>query len=173
LLGEFLREVREIAMVNKRREERAKARGEAEQAEQDRKTNNEKERLPDILMSPAEKGPFLDHGDEDDGSAVVLDRAAPRRDVGEGTDERDTGGQCSRPLCTSALQTFFAVWTPGQGVKVDFAAMVEILIQQLDGTRALRNSFGSFDANFFGQMMRSSNQPPSNGFTNSYTLLKM
>lgn len=92
LLGEFLREVREIAMVNKRREERAKARREAEQAEQDRKINNEKERPPDIVMSPAEKGPFLDHGDEEDGSAVVLDRGPPRRDVGEGTDERDTGG---------------------------------------------------------------------------------
>ena len=83
-------------MVNKRREERAKARGEAEQAEQDRKTNNEKERLPEILMSPAEKGPFLDNGDED-GDAIVLDRPAPRREIGEGTDERDTGGQCSHP----------------------------------------------------------------------------
>ncbi len=162
-------------MVNKRREERAKARREADQAEQDRRSNNEKERLPDIIMSPAEKGPFLDHdhGDEEDGSAVVLDHDPPRRDVGEGTDERDTGGQCFHPPCTSAQQIFFAAWVPGQGVKVDFAAMVEILIQQLDGQRALCNSFRSLDANASGQMMRSSNQPPSNGFTNSYTLLKM
>ena len=137
-------------MVNTRREERAKARRDADQAEQDRRSNNEKERLPDIIMSPTEKGPFLDHGDEDDGSAIVLDRAPPRRDVGEGTDERDTGGQCFRPLCTSAPQTFFAVWIPGQGVKVDFAAMVEILIQQLDGQRALCNSFGSLGANVSG-----------------------
>jgi len=77
------------------------------------------------------------------------------------------------PLYTPALQTFFTVWIPGQGVRADFAAMVEILIQQLDGQRALCNSFGGFNANGTGQMMRFSNQPPSNGFTNSYTLLKM
>ena len=79
----------------------------------------------------------------------------------------------SVPCVRQPYKTFFAVWIPGQGVKVDFAAMVEILIQQLDGQRALCNSFGSLGANFSGQMMRSNNQPPSNGFTNSYTLLKM
>jgi hypothetical protein len=29
-----------------------------------------------------------------------------------------------------------AAWIPGQGVKVDYAAIVEILIQQLDNQRA-------------------------------------
>jgi len=172
-LGEFLREVREIGMVNSRREERANARRDADQAEQDRRSNNEKERLPDIVMAPTEKGPFLDNGDEDDGSAIVLDRAPPRRDVGEVIDERDTGGQCPHPLYTSTLQTSFAVWIPGQGIKVDFAAIVEIFIQQLDGQRTLCASFGRFDTNDSDQMMRSNNQPPSNGFANSYILLKM
>jgi vacuole morphology and inheritance protein 14 len=124
-------------MVNRRRQEREKARREADQAEQDRRSNNEKERLPDIVMSPAEKGPFLDNGeDEDDGSAIILDRPAPRRDVGEVIDERDTGGQCFHTLCTSVTQTSVTVWVPGQGVKVDYPAIVEILIQQLDGQRA-------------------------------------
>lgn len=127
-------------MVNKRREERANARRDAEQAEQDRRSNNEKERLPEIIMSPTEKGPFLEQGDEDDGSAIVLDNAPSRRDVGDVVDERDTGGQCPYLLFTLTLLTPFAVWIPGQGVKVDYAAMVEILIQQLDGQRTLYNS---------------------------------
>lgn len=29
-----------------------------------------------------------------------------------------------------------AAWIPGQGVKIDYAAIVEILIQQLDDQRA-------------------------------------
>lgn len=92
-------------MVNKKREERATARREAEQAEQDRRSNNEKERLPDIVIAPGQKGPFLDQGDEDDGSAIVLDSSPPRRDVGEVVDERDTGGQCPHFLCTLTLLT--------------------------------------------------------------------
>lgn len=54
------------------------------------------------------------------------------------------------PRVRQLYKPSFAVWIPGQGVKVDFAAMVEILIQQLDGTRALCNSFGSSDANVIG-----------------------
>jgi len=154
-------------MVNRRREERANARREAEQADQDRRSNNEKERLPDIVMAPTEKGPFLDQGDEDDGSAIVLEHAPPRRDVGEVVDERDTGGQYPHLLCKLTLPTSFAVWIPGQGVKVDYSAIVETLIQQLDGQRTLCNSSGSSDANVSGQMMRSSNQPPLNGSMNS------
>jgi hypothetical protein len=28
-----------------------------------------------------------------------------------------------------------SVWIPGQGVKIDYAAIIEILVQQLDGER--------------------------------------
>jgi hypothetical protein len=73
----------------------------------------------------------------------------------------------------SSTNLFFVVWIPGQGVKVNYAAIVEILIQQLDGQRTLWNSFTSLNANSAGQMTKYSNQPPSNGFTNSYILLKM
>lgn len=137
-------------MVSRRREERANVRREADQVEQDRRSNSEKERLPDIVMTPIEKGPFIDHGeDDDDGSAIVLDRA-PRRDVGEAIDERDTGGQYFLTPVYVRPTNHFAVWIPGQGVKVDYAAIVEILIQQVDGQRTLCSRFGSFGANVSG-----------------------
>ena len=100
--------------------------------------------------------------------------ATPLEGMLERAPTKEIPGVSVSPFCIRQLnKSFFAAWVPGQGVKVDFAAMVEILIQQLDGQRALYISFRSLGANASGQMMRSSNPPPSNGFTNSYTLLKM
>jgi vacuole morphology and inheritance protein 14 len=46
-------------------------------------------------------------------------------------------------------ESSFVAWIPGQGVSVDHAAIVEILIQQLDQTRALRPIAAPPSSDFF------------------------
>ncbi|KAI9000783.1 ARM repeat-containing protein [Trametes punicea] len=96
LLADFLREIREVTIVQKRQEEKARARREAAaNTESSRPQNGEREKLPEITLEHPEQGAFTP--DEDD------------------QDVRDTGA-----------------WVPGQGVRIDYAAIVEILLQQLD-----------------------------------------
>ncbi|CDO73780.1 hypothetical protein BN946_scf185015.g108 [Trametes cinnabarina] len=98
LLADFLREIREVTIVQKRQEEQMRARREATNNQTSRLQDEEREKLPEITMEHPERG------------ALTPDSEEPERD-----EVRDTGA-----------------WVPGQGVRIDYAAIVEILLQQLD-----------------------------------------
>ncbi|KAF9814389.1 hypothetical protein IEO21_05123 [Rhodonia placenta] len=108
LLADFLREICEVTAVQQRSEEQLKAKREAA-AEQSRRADPEKERSQDLSAPVTERGAFLP-----DNEHVLVDES-PLASPDEKQDGRDAGH-----------------WVPGQGVKIDYAAIVEILIQQLD-----------------------------------------
>lgn len=108
LLADFLREICEVTAVQQRSEEQLKAKREAA-AEQSRRADPEKERSQDLSAPVSEQGAFLP-----DNEHVLVDES-PLASPDEKQDGRDAGH-----------------WVPGQGVKIDYAAIVEILIQQLD-----------------------------------------
>ncbi|KAF8260639.1 armadillo-type protein [Lactarius quietus] len=113
LLAEFLREIREVTIVRKHREEQQRVR-DVESEEHDRvDAERVKERSSDInALSDTERVSFLNG---DSSSALPLDVEKPNGDAESEVHVRDIGD-----------------WVPGQGVRIDFAAIIEILIQQLD-----------------------------------------
>ncbi|KAG9048287.1 hypothetical protein FS837_000350 [Tulasnella sp. UAMH 9824] len=101
LLAEFLQEVRDIAVAQKRRED--KLRKEKEAAAR-------KEGSPDVNESAlltSERGGAFIRGEDDEDEDM-------QSEVGDDSYDRDTGA-----------------WIPGQGVTVNHPAIVEILIRQL------------------------------------------
>ncbi|TDL29855.1 ARM repeat-containing protein [Rickenella mellea] len=113
LLADFLREIRDVAIVQKKAEEKAKL--DRDVGRYDQKNNLleiDKDGLPDITMAHPERAAFIA---EDDGKLSSHDAESMAREEASELDYRDTGD-----------------WSPGLGVKVDHAAIVEILIQQLD-----------------------------------------
>ncbi|KAJ6485127.1 vacuolar protein 14 C-terminal Fig4p binding-domain-containing protein [Mycena vitilis] len=112
LLADFLREIRDVSVVRKRTEERAKSIKSKRESIQHSDFSAD-DRLPDFSVDHSERSAFI--GDNDDNSAYG-DESALKEDVAPEVDYRDTGA-----------------WVPGQGVKIDYDAMIEILIQQLDG----------------------------------------
>ncbi|KAI0258589.1 ARM repeat-containing protein [Gloeopeniophorella convolvens] len=109
-LAEFLREIRDVTIVRKHREEEQRLR-EAELEEQSRvDAERAKEQSLDIPLSDTDRVAFLN------GSESPVPPSDPEKpDVESYLNERDTGD-----------------WVPGQGVKIDYASIIEILIQQLD-----------------------------------------
>ncbi|KAF7290927.1 Heat repeat containing protein [Mycena chlorophos] len=107
LLADFVREIREITIVRKRAEEKARSQRDNSSIPQ----SDVDDRLPDFSVDPSERAVFLP---ENDGSN--WEEAVSKEDAPIDIDYRDTGA-----------------WIPGQGVKLDYDAIVEILIQQLDG----------------------------------------
>ncbi|KAI0375893.1 ARM repeat-containing protein [Pilatotrama ljubarskyi] len=108
LLADFLREIRDVTMVQKRQEEQARARREATITESSRRADGEK--LPEITMDHPERGAFISEHDD-----VFDNDLEDNHDRHDDQEIRDTGA-----------------WVPGQGVRIDYAAIVEILLQQLD-----------------------------------------
>lgn len=83
LLADFLKEIRDIAKVQKHYEEKMKQR-ELEQREQQVRRQDEK--LPDITMSHSERAAFISEGE------VAYD-VSPREEISQETEYiRDTGG---------------------------------------------------------------------------------
>ncbi|KAI0080789.1 ARM repeat-containing protein [Panus rudis PR-1116 ss-1] len=114
LLADFLREIKEVTAVQKRQQEaQLKARREAETASHltRRTVDGEGEKLPDITMTHSERAAFIP---EHDDTSSYAESITPIDEKDE-SDGRDLGA-----------------WEPGQGVKIDYAAIVEILIKQLD-----------------------------------------
>ncbi|PSR93781.1 hypothetical protein PHLCEN_2v4676 [Hermanssonia centrifuga] len=113
LLAEFLREIREITMVQRYHEDQLKAKREAESELQTRRGDGDKEKLPDITMATSERATFIPEHDDlsDDESTTPVDEK--EKEVEPADRERGT-------------------WFPGIGVRIDYASIVEILIQQLD-----------------------------------------
>ncbi|KAI0722685.1 ARM repeat-containing protein [Earliella scabrosa] len=110
LLADFLREIKEVTAVQRQHQERLKARREANAAaESTRRAESEKEKLPDITMDHPERATFISENDD------VFDNDSTPDDKESEMELRDTG-----------------VWVTGQGVRIDYAAIVEILLQQLD-----------------------------------------
>ncbi|KIM29482.1 hypothetical protein M408DRAFT_328738 [Serendipita vermifera MAFF 305830] len=109
LLADFLREIRDIAAVNKKRQERMEAKRIADRLE--------RERFAIVNNRQAESGTMTESAapQATDAGAVTTSNPTKEKQELEKIEERDTG-----------------VWQPGQGVKVDHAAIVEILINQLD-----------------------------------------
>ncbi|KAG8932960.1 hypothetical protein FRC02_000311 [Tulasnella sp. 418] len=109
LLAEFLQEVRDIAIAQKRREEKLRQQKEKEAALEKSGKDVDQDNLPDITVVMSGKASFI-AADEDAVSVHDSDSEG-----GDEMPDRDTGA-----------------WMPGQGVSVDHAAIVEILIRQLD-----------------------------------------
>jgi vacuole morphology and inheritance protein 14 len=131
LLADFLREIRDVSIVRRRNEDQAKTKKDKEQSEPIRRLDAEK--LPDITLSHPERAAFLQ---EDDAALSDTEEQAGLRDeIKAEADHRDNGGEGGR-LHTSFLTDICSVWIPGQGVRVDYPAIVEILLLQLDNQRA-------------------------------------
>ncbi|KAF8914235.1 vacuolar protein 14 C-terminal Fig4p binding-domain-containing protein [Gymnopilus junonius] len=110
LLADFLRELRDVTYVSRRLQQRSRAKPMAESV---RRGDIDGEKLPDLTMENAERALYMLDNDEQDHSSHGSQAGGEEiYDV----DDRDAGA-----------------WMPGQGVKVDYAAIIEILIQQLDG----------------------------------------
>ncbi|KAH9983574.1 ARM repeat-containing protein [Russula compacta] len=112
-LAEFLREIREVTVVRKHREEQDRLR-EIEPEDSDRvEVEQTKERSSDVAaISDTERISFLNGNPP---LAPSTEAEKPNGDVELGMNERDVGD-----------------WVPGQGVRLDYAAIIETLIQQLE-----------------------------------------
>jgi len=141
LLADFLREVREIAAVNKKKQERLEAKRLANRLEQERFA----------AMNVALNGKSLEDRPATDsrnfpntGEGTGLEASSPtgEKQELETANERDTGGKHDILGRFRVLICRIVVWQPGQGVKVDHTAIVEILINQLDEERESSLSLG-------------------------------
>ena len=112
-----------MTLVRKRHEEQIKT----------KKINDvtEQRRTETPLDLPSERALFIS---ENDGVDHDIDSAS-RDEFRSETDYRDSGGTTAIEACTYFADAPSA-WIPGQGVKVDYPAIIEIIIQQLDHQRA-------------------------------------
>ncbi|KAF9006631.1 vacuolar protein 14 C-terminal Fig4p binding-domain-containing protein, partial [Cyathus striatus] len=110
LLAEFLREIRDVTLVGRQLDDQQKSKTPAESI---RKSESGPEKLPD-LASEGSRAAFLSENDGDlpQGKEVSV---KDNDEVSSNFDDMDTGA-----------------WIPGQGVKIDYTAISEILLQQLD-----------------------------------------
>lgn len=94
----------------------------------------EPEILPELNMESAERSLLMLENDEQE----ILVHESQFRNAGPPEFDRDIGGEQSNYAVLDANnQYLLLVWVPGQGVRIDYAAIIEILIQQLDGERQL------------------------------------
>ncbi|KIM46438.1 hypothetical protein M413DRAFT_314769 [Hebeloma cylindrosporum] len=109
LLADFLRELRDVTFVSRQLQQHAKLKTPTESV---RRGEGDGEKLPDLTLENAERALYMLENDEHDSSAQDSQHGA--RDDSAEVDMHDTGA-----------------WIPGQGVRIDYAAIIEILIQQL------------------------------------------
>ncbi|KAG6854348.1 hypothetical protein C0991_007853 [Blastosporella zonata] len=110
LLADFLREIRDVSIVRRELDSQTKTQTPAESLQH----SEIQEKLPELTLETSERAVFINDNEYPpsvDGESLVRDDGASTN-----VDDRDIGA-----------------WIPGQGVKVDYAAIVEILIQQLTG----------------------------------------
>ena len=131
VLADFLRELREVTAVNRINEEQTKDMSAPTTARRP-DTAQEKTSEQEVL----ERSAFIAQNDEKsnlDNESAIKDDYASVNDVAE----RDTGGELHACSIT-ATSDFQVAWVPGQGVRIYYAAIIEILIQQLDVERQLK-----------------------------------
>ena len=129
-LADFLRELREVTAVNRINEEQAKDVSAPTTARRS-DTAQEKSSEQEVL----ERSAFITQNDENtnlDNESAIKDEYVSATDVAE----RDTGGELHIHSFSVATNVQIA-WVPGQGVRIYYAAIIEILIQQLDTERQL------------------------------------
>ncbi|KAJ7741096.1 vacuolar protein 14 C-terminal Fig4p binding-domain-containing protein [Mycena metata] len=112
LLADFVREIRDVSVVRKRAEEKARSKRDDSSSVRQSDLGGD-DSLPDFSVDHSERSAFIA---ENDGDSNYGDESALKEDPPPEIDYRDTGA-----------------WVPGQGVKIDYDAIIEILIQQLDG----------------------------------------
>ncbi|KAF8338758.1 vacuolar protein 14 C-terminal Fig4p binding-domain-containing protein [Cantharellus anzutake] len=114
LMADFLREIRGIAISNRQRGDKERRSGDNRSPDslRDMKSSNRDDHIPSISASP-ERGGFLL---TPDGQVAPNEEEAIFPNHHHSEEIRD------------------GAWSRGQGVTVDHAAIVEILIQQLDAT---------------------------------------
>lgn len=112
LLAEFLREIHDVSGVRKQTTESPLQQSKYSERSESRPSDNASEKILDTPIEDAERAAFII--DQDERSSYDPDNL--RDDHISDIDFRDAG-----------------VWVPGQGVRIDYSAIVEILIQQLDG----------------------------------------
>ncbi|KAK0491327.1 vacuolar protein 14 C-terminal Fig4p binding-domain-containing protein [Armillaria novae-zelandiae] len=112
LLAEFLHEIRDISGVRKQTTESPLQQSKYSDKSESRPSDNASEKILDTPIEDAERAAFII--DQDERSSFDHDHL--RDDFTSDIDFRDAG-----------------VWIPGQGVRIDYSAIIEILIQQLDG----------------------------------------
>ncbi len=88
LLADFLREIREVTVVQRRHEEQLRAKREATVTEASRRAEAEKENLPDITMEHHEHATFIPENDE-----VFDNDLETPEDKQEDQELRDSGGE--------------------------------------------------------------------------------
>ncbi|KAF9021519.1 ARM repeat-containing protein [Hymenopellis radicata] len=113
LLAEFLREIRDVSMVQRKPTESLyQFKRDSDKADSIRPSERS-EKILDLAVEDAERAAFIvDHEER----SSYDHESTLKEDHTSELDYRDTG-----------------VWIPGQGVRIDYAAIIEILIQQLDG----------------------------------------
>ncbi|EKM59273.1 uncharacterized protein PHACADRAFT_113764 [Phanerochaete carnosa HHB-10118-sp] len=116
VLSEMLREIVEITMAQRAHELEIRAKREADSDQQSRRAGVDKDNLPDITLASSERAEFVPEYDED---SVDDESRTP-------VDDRDGDGDVD----TRSV----GIWERGLGVKIDYAAIVEILLHQLDGS---------------------------------------
>lgn len=109
LLADFLREIRDVTVVSRQLDQYTMRTS----VEFTRRADATLEKLPDLTLDNAERALFILENDDQSHQAS---ESAVKEDSSPEINDRDTGA-----------------WIPGQGVQIDFASIIEILIQQLDG----------------------------------------
>ncbi|OCH88327.1 ARM repeat-containing protein [Obba rivulosa] len=112
LLADFLREIRDVTLVQKRNEEQLKSKRATPLVDQPRRADVDKEGLLDITLDHAQPATFMSESEAGTFDDDVIGSPDEKQSDQDG---RDAGN-----------------WVPGLGVKIEYAAIVEILIQQLD-----------------------------------------
>ena len=100
LLADFLREIREVTIVQRRHEEQLRAKREATVTEASRRAEAEKDKLPDITMDHHERATFIPENDD-----VFDNDLDTPEDKQEDQELRDSGGKLFELLnhCRSLL----------------------------------------------------------------------
>lgn len=90
LLADFLREIRDVTLVQRHHEDQLKAKRAIEAETAARGADGDKEKLPDITMAAPERAAFVPEYDEES----IDDTSTTPPDEKEGDiDERDLGGR--------------------------------------------------------------------------------
>ncbi|KAH9482513.1 Protein VAC14-like protein [Psilocybe cubensis] len=109
LLADFLRELRDVTIVSRQLNQQTKSKAPTDSL---RKADVDGEKLPDLTRENAERALYMLENDE---HRSANNHLGGGEDYYSDEDDRDIGA-----------------WIPGQGVRVDYAAIIEILLEQLE-----------------------------------------
>lgn len=87
LLADFLHEIRDVSLVQKRLDEHGKFRRETESPEAMRRSDYDREKFPEIALSPNERAAFIPESEADsvhDGTSTHREEVESEKDYREG-----------------------------------------------------------------------------------------